>query len=295
MSISPENTTIGFIGTGVMGRSMAEQLLAAGYKLCVYNRSKHKTDELVSKGAQWMPDLKEMASHCQVLVSIVGFPSDVEDVYIGTHNLVAYAASGTILIDMTTSSPVLAKTIHQKAAQKAVHVLDAPVSGGDIGARNGTLSIMVGGDVSAHQKALPIFEKMGKNIVYQGPAGSGQYTKMVNQIIIASNMVGLCESLAYAKKSGLNPETVLKSISSGAAGSWGLDNLAPRILKGDYSPGFFVKHFIKDMGIAVESAEAMELNLPGLKLAKTLYEMLAAKGGEELGTQGLFRLYEKSV
>jgi 3-hydroxyisobutyrate dehydrogenase len=286
-----DHSHIAFVGTGVMGRSMAGHLLHAGHPLHVHTRSKERASELLEAGATWHDSPGSAAAASEVVISIVGFPADVESVYLGENGIVAYANAGATLIDMTTSSPALAVKISEQAAAKGVDALDAPVSGGDVGAREARLSIMVGGDQEIFEKTRPVFERMGKNIVYQGPAGSGQHTKMCNQIAIASGMLGVCEALAYAEKSGLNPETVLASIGSGAAGSWSLTNLAPRILKGDYSPGFFVKHFIKDMSIAIESAEAMQLQLPGLTLAKQLYDKLSANGGENDGTQALFRLY----
>lgn len=287
-----DKETIAFIGTGVMGRSMAGHLLAAGYPLNVYTRTKAKADPLVSQGAVWKDSVAEASKDSQIVITIVGFPNDVEAVYLGDDGIVANAKPGSLLIDMTTSSPDLAVRIHEQAKSKGSESLDAPVSGGDIGAREARLSIMVGGGQEAFERATPAFEKMGKNIVLQGSAGSGQHTKMCNQVAIASGMVSICEAMAYAKKSGLDPMTVLKSIESGAAGSWSLSNLAPRFLKGNFDPGFFVKHFIKDMRIALESAERMNLELPGLAQAKKLYEKLASQGGEDYGTQALFKLYE---
>jgi len=274
---------------------MAGHLLDAGYSVHVYNRTQSKAQDLVDRGAQWQPSPGKVAAAADVIITIVGFPADVESVYLGEDGVLAQARSGSLAIDMTTSCPNLASRIAQEAAAKGIEVLDAPVSGGDIGAREARLSIMVGGSVSGFERALPLFEIMGKNIVHQGPAGSGQHTKMCNQIAIASGMMAISEAMAYAKKSGLQPETVLKSIESGAAGSWSLTNLAPRVLKGDYAPGFFVKHFIKDMKIAIESAQAMGLELPGLQLAKKLYDQLASKGCEDDGTQALFKLYEEQL
>ena len=284
---------IGFIGLGVMGKSMAGHLLMAGHPLAVHTRTAGKAEGLVANGARWASSPAELAAESDIVITIVGYPVDVEAVYLGKGGVITSAHAGTLLIDMTTSSPDLAKRIHAAAKAEGVHSLDAPVSGGDLGARNASLSIMVGGDRQAFEDALPVLEVMGKNIVYQGPAGSGQYTKMCNQIAIAPGMLGVCEALYYAKSAGLDPATVLASISSGAAGSWSLTNLAPRILKGDFDPGFYVKHFIKDMGIAIESAEAMGLDLPGLKLARELYGKLAEAGGADLGTQGLYRLYDR--
>ena len=293
--MTEQKPTVGFIGIGVMGRSMAGHLLDAGYSVHVYNRTQAKAQDLVDRGAQWQSSPGKVAAAADVIITIVGFPVDVESVYLGEDGVLAQARSGSLAIDMTTSCPNLASRIAQEAAAKGIEVLDAPVSGGDIGAREARLSIMVGGSVSGFERALPLFEIMGKNIVHQGPAGSGQHTKMCNQIAIASGMVAISEAMAYAKKSGLQPETVLKSIESGAAGSWSLTNLAPRVLKGDYAPGFFVKHFIKDMKIAIESAQAMGLDLPGLQLAKKLYDQLASKGCEDDGTQALFKLYEEQL
>jgi len=293
--MTEQKPTVGFIGIGVMGRSMAGHLLDAGYSVHVYNRTQSKAQDLVDRGAQWQPSPGKVAAAADVIITIVGFPADVESVYLGEDGVLAQARSGSLAIDMTTSCPNLASRIAQEAAAKGIEVLDAPVSGGDIGAREARLSIMVGGSVSGFERALPLFEIMGKNIVHQGPAGSGQHTKMCNQIAIASGMMAISEAMAYAQKSGLQPETVLKSIESGAAGSWSLTNLAPRVLKGDYAPGFFVKHFIKDMKIAIESAQAMGLDLPGLQLAKKLYDQLAAKGCEDDGTQALFKLYEEQL
>lgn len=285
--------TIAFIGTGVMGRSMAGHLLNAGYPLNVYNRTKSKTDELVAAGATWCDTPSAASAGADIIITIVGFPKDVEEVYLGDDGILANAKSGSLFIDMTTSSPALAKKIAETAEGKGIGSLDAPVSGGDLGAKEARLSIMVGGSQADFDRALPAFEIMGKNIQLQGPAGSGQYTKMVNQIAIAAGMLGITEAMAYAKKSGLDPFHVLKSIETGAAGSWSLSNLSPRALKGDFAPGFFVKHFIKDMRIAIESADEMGLELPGLKLAKSLYDKLAAQGGEDNGTQALLMLYSE--
>ena len=283
---------VAFIGTGVMGRSMAGHLQQAGHPLHVFTRTKERAAPLLDSGATWHDSPGSAAAAADMVVSIVGYPSDVETIYLSDDGIIAMAKPGALLIDMTTSSPALAQQIASSAQEAGASALDAPVSGGDIGAREARLSIMVGGEQPAFDRALPVLQRMGKNIVYQGPAGSGQHTKMSNQIAIASGMLGVCEALAYAKRAGLDPNTVLSSIESGAAGSWSLSNLAPRILKEDYSPGFFVKHFIKDMRIAIESAQSMNLDLPGLVLAKQLYDELAARGGENDGTQALFRLYD---
>lgn len=286
-------TTVGFIGLGVMGRSMAANLMAAGYRLVVYNRTRSKADELVKSGARWMDSPADVAKAADAIITIVGYPRDVEEVYLGPDGLIRHAKSGAYLIDMTTSSPLLAQRIYEEAKTKRVHALDAPVSGGDVGAREAKLAIMAGGDREACEAVQPLFRAMGQNVVYQGPAGAGQHTKMCNQIAIASNMIGVCEAMAYAKKAGLNPLTVLESIGSGAAGSWSLSHLAPRMIEGDFKPGFYVKHFIKDMTIALNSAAELGLETPGLKLAKSLYERLAAEGAEDDGTQALFKLIDR--
>lgn len=283
---------IGFIGLGVMGESMAGHLLNAGHELAVYNRSMEKADELVHGGAVRESSVKSLAERSDIIFTILGYPSDVEEVYLGEPGLINHAKAGTLLVDMTTSSPDLAKKIYARAKTRRIDVLDAPVSGGDKGAEAGTLSIMVGGDVTVFEKAKPLFEIMGENIVYQGEPGCGQHCKMCNQITVAGNMLGVCESLAYAQRSGLDPATVLESISKGAAGSWLLDNLAPKMLEGDFDPGFFVKHFIKDMGIAVQEAERRNLRLPGLETALAQYRELEASGKGEAGTQALFQAYD---
>jgi 3-hydroxyisobutyrate dehydrogenase len=283
--------TIGFIGTGVMGKSMAKHIWDAGYPLMIYTRTKEKAEELLKEGVTWASSPKEIAQSADIIISMVGYPKDVEEVYLNEDGLIPNASEGTYLIDMTTSTPSLAKTLYEEGKKRGIHVLDAPVSGGDIGAREARLTVMVGGDRKAYEKILPILKIFGQNIVYQGKAGSGQHTKMCNQIAIASNMIGVCEAIVYAEKAGLNLENVLKSISSGAAGSWSLSNLAPRILRGDFEPGFYIKHFIKDMSIAIEEAEKMNLQLPGLKLAKEMYEMLAENGEENSGTQALYKYW----
>lgn len=291
MSLNKENLQVGFVGTGVMGRSMVKNLMKAGYSLTVYNRTKASAEELLSLGAGWADTVSELASKCDVIITIVGYPKDVEEVYLSEGGLIPNAKAGAILIDMTTSSPLLAKKIAEAGRAKGIETLDAPVSGGDIGARDGKLVIMVGGEPKVFEKVKPIFEAMGTNIILQGPAGAGQYTKMCNQITIAAGMIGVSEALAYAKKAGLDPSRVLESISGGAAGSWSLSNLGPRMIKGDFAPGFFVKHFIKDMNIALESAKEMGLMTPGLELSKSLYEQLASEGEENSGTQVLYKLY----
>lgn len=283
---------IGFVGTGVMGKSMVKHLLNAGNIVNIYTRSKEKADELVQLGAKWC-SLQDVAKQSQIIFTMVGFPHDVEEVYLGGNGILTNAESGTYVIDMTTSSPTLAADIYEKAKERGIYSLDAPVSGGDIGARDATLTIMVGGDEEAFQELESVFQILGKNIVYQGKAGAGQHTKMCNQIAIASGMVGVCEAMAYAERSGLDPEKVLQSISAGAAGSWSLSNLAPRMLQGNFEPGFYVKHFIKDMKIAIEEAEKMKLEVPGLSQAIQLYEKLAELGEANSGTQALYKLWRE--
>ncbi len=291
--LSNGNTVIGFIGIGVMGKSMARNLMNKGYTVIVYNRTKEKAEDLVQEGAAWADSPKEVAEKANVIITIVGYPKDVEEVYLGENGIITNGKENTYLIDMTTSTPSLAKRLYEEAKSKGIHALDAPVSGGDIGAREAKLSIMVGGDKEAYEDVLPIFEILGTNIVYQGPAGSGQHTKMCNQIAIASNMIGVCEAMVYAEKTGLNPENVLKSISTGAAGSFSLSNLAPRMIKGDFDPGFYIKHFIKDMRIAMEEAEKMGMDTPGLALAESLYSRLSALGQDEMGTQALYKYWHQ--
>lgn len=275
-----------------MGSSMALNIHKGGYEVHLYSRTKAKAEPLLEQGMIWHDTPAELASVCDVIISIVGFPQDVEELYLGSGKIIETAKPGSYLIDMTTSSPALAKTIYDAAKARGIHALDAPVSGGDVGARNGTLSIMAGGDEEAFTAVKPVLEKMGSNVLLQGGPGAGQHTKMVNQIAIASNMIGVCEALVYAKHAGLDLERVLSSIATGAAGSWSLSNLAPRIIAGNFDPGFYVKHFIKDMSIALEAAEDMGIDLPGLQLAKQLYEKIAAAGLADLGTQALYRAWE---
>lgn len=287
-----DNTVIGFIGIGVMGKSIAGHLLSAGFPVMVYTRTKAKAEDLLAKGATWAQTPKEIAEAANVIFTMVGLPSDVEEVYFGENGLIPNAKENTYLVDMTTSTPSLAVKIYHAAKEQGIHAIDAPVSGGDIGARDGKLSIMVGGDESDFIEIEPLLQKFGTNIVYQGQAGAGQHTKMCNQITIASNMIGVSEALVYAKNAGLDPEKVLKSITSGAAGSWSLTNLGPRMISEDFEPGFYIKHFIKDMKIALEEAEAMDINLPGLTLAKSLYQQLADEGEENSGTQALYKYWK---
>ncbi|MFM7099086.1 MAG: NAD(P)-dependent oxidoreductase, partial [Gemmataceae bacterium] len=288
----PGKTKIGWIGTGVMGRSMCGHLIKAGYHATIYTRSKDKAADLIAAGARWVDSPMAVAQATDVIFAIVGFPKDVREVFLGDKGILAGSKPGNIMVDMTTSEPSLAVEIYNAAKAKGVHSLDAPVSGGDIGAKNAALSIMVGGDTDACAAVKPLFDCMGKTIVHQGAAGSGQHTKMVNQILIASGMIAVCEAMLYAYKSGLDAKTVLQSVSVGAAGSWSLQNLGPRIIDRNFEPGFFVEHFIKDMGIALAEAERMNLCLPGLALAKQLYEAVRAQGYGRKGTHALMLAME---
>lgn len=287
-----KDSVVGFIGIGVMGKSMALHILKKGYPVSVYTRTKEKAEPLLEQGATWAASPKELAQKADVIISIVGYPHDVEEIYLGEEGVITHGREGMYIIDMTTSKPSLAKKLYVEAKKKGMKSLDAPVSGGDIGAQSAKLAIMVGGDESDFIDLKPILEVMGTNIIYQGPAGAGQHTKMCNQIVIASNMIGVCEALVYAERAGLQPQKVLDSISTGAAASWSLSNLAPRILSEDYSPGFFVKHFIKDMQIALEEAEAMGMETPGLSLSKKMYEEISKKGESDSGTQALHKYWE---
>ena len=266
---------------------MCGHLLEAGHPVTVYSRTKSRADDLVARGAVWADTPADVAARARVVFTMVGFPTDVREVVLGEQGTLAAARDGSILVDMTTSEPTLAQEIRAAALERGLESIDAPVSGGDVGARNATLSIMVGGDASAVERVRPLLEIMGKTIVHQGDAGTGQHAKMVNQVLIATLMIGVCEALLYAYKAGLDLETVLEAVSGGAAGSWSLTNYAPRMLKGDFEPGFFVEHFIKDMEIALGEARRMNLALPGLALAHELYLALRAQGGGRKGTQAL--------
>ena len=291
-AISPETTRIAWIGTGVMGVSMCGHVLEAGYKVRVYNRTRDKAEPLIRKGAVWADSPREAAESSDVMFTIVGFPSDVRQVYFNDDGVLAGLASGGICVDMTTTSPSLAKEISREAAKKNGFALDAPVSGGDVGARSARLSIMAGGDEEIYNAVLPLFRLMGDNIVLQGPPGAGQHTKMCNQIVIAGSMIGVCESLVYAVKAGLDPSRVLESITRGAANCWALEHLAPRILKNDYEPGFMIDHFVKDMGIALEESLRMGISLPGLGLVERIYKEASARGHGLEGTQALYRVLQ---
>lgn len=282
---------IGFIGTGVMGKSIVKHFLAKGHEVVVYNRTKSKTDELVAKGAIWQDTPAEVANASEIIFSMVGYPTDVEEIYYGAKGIFSVEVKDKILVDLTTSTPTLAEKIYQTAKEGGAAALDAPVSGGDLGAQNGTLSIMVGGDQTAYDQVIPLFDIMGKSYSLQGKAGAGQHTKMANQIMIAGTMTGMTEMLVYAKAANLDVEKVLETLGGGAAQNWSMSNYAPRILKADYSPGFFVKHFIKDLKIALDEAEKMHLNLPATKLATELYERLADQGFDNDGTQALIKLW----
>lgn len=285
-------TKIGFIGTGVMGAAMAGHLLDAGHELYVNNRTRSKTDKLVAKGAVWCETAKKVAESADIIFSIVGFPKDVREIYFGEKGILAAAdLTGKILVDQTTSEPALAREIHAAAEKLGAAALDAPVSGGDLGAKNATLTIMVGGDEAVYEKVLPLFEIEGKTIARQGEAGSGQHAKMANQIAIAGTMTAMTEFLVYADAAGLDLDKMLETVSGGSAASWSLTNYTPRVLREDFTPGFFVKHFIKDLRIALEEAEKMKIELPATAQAKKLYDMLAEKGFENDGTQALIKLY----
>ena len=287
MTTEPGTTRVGWIGTGVMGLSMCGHVLEAGYGVTVHNRTRERAQPLLERGATWADTPAAVAAESDLICSIVGYPGDVREVLLGDDGALVGAAAGSVLVDLTTSEPSLAVEIAEAAAAEGVASVDAPVSGGDVGARNATLSIMVGGDEEAVERVRPLFETFGKTIVRQGGPGSGQHTKMVNQTLIAGAMIGVCEALLYAYRAGLDLETVLESVEPGAAGSWSLTNYAPRMLKGDFEPGFVVEHFVKDMGIALAEARRMNLALPGLALVQQLYVALMAQGKGRKGTQSL--------
>lgn len=287
MTIVPGETKIGWIGLGVMGSSMCGHLIDAGFSVTVFTRSRAKAEAVLAKGAQWADSPKSVAANSDIVFSIVGFPADVREVMLGDNGALAGSSQGNILVDMTTSQPALAVEIAEASSARGIQSIDAPVSGGDVGAKEARLSIMIGGDQATVQSLQPCWEAMGKTIVYQGPAGSGQHTKMVNQTLIATGMIGVCEALLYGHKAGLDLDTVMQSVGSGAAGSWSLSNLGPRIIANNFDPGFFVEHFIKDMGIALDEANRMGLSLPGLALAKQLYLAVQAQGHGREGTHAL--------
>ncbi len=288
-----KHKTIGWIGTGLMGNPMVKHLLNAGFKVNVHNRTKEKAANLIEMGCTWYDTPAGIAAHSAIVVTIIGFPKDVEDCYFGGQGIFAGIQPGTVLIDMTTTKPSLAIKISEQADKAGASFVDAPVSGGQVGAINGTLSIMIGGKKEVVDSIIPLFEAFGKNMVYQGAAGSGQHTKMCNQIVIAGTMIGVCEGLIYGYKAGLNLDDLLASITKGAAGCWTLDVLAPKVVKADYAPGFSIDNFVKDLTIALEEAEAMRLSLPGLALVKQLYLSLQAMGKGGNGTQALYLLLQK--
>ena len=283
---------LGYIGLGVMGRSLVGHLLKAGYPCVVCTRTSSSANTALESGACWAESPAVLARQCRLIFTMVGYPSDVEAVYCSQNGIISNAEKGALLVDLTTSTPALAQRIAVEASQRGLAALDAPVTGGDVGARNATLSIMVGGGAEAFARAEPLLRLFGPTIVHHGPAGSGQHAKMCNQIMIACTMVGMIEALAYARSAGLDASAVLKSTSGGGAASWSLQNLAPRILKGDFAPGFYVKHFAKDLAIALAAAQEMQLDLPGLVLGERLYRELAAAGHADEGTQALWKTYE---
>ncbi len=279
---------IGWVGIGVMGRSMCGHLLRAGHTVKVYTRTKGSAEGVLAAGAQWCASPGDVARDAEFVFSIVGFPADVRSVYLGEGGIVDQAAPGTVVVDMTTSEPALAMEIFAAAKARGILSLDAPVSGGDLGARNATLAIMVGGEQNAFDRALPLFESMGQNIRFMGGPGAGQPTKMSKQILIAGTMIGVVESLLYAVRAGLGMDAVIDVIGSGAAGSWSINNLGRRIAQDDFAPGFYIKHFVKDMGIALSEAKRMRIALPGLALVEQLYVAAMAQGLENMGTQALY-------
>jgi 3-hydroxyisobutyrate dehydrogenase len=289
---APANRTIGWIGTGVMGSSMCGHLLTAGYRVTVHSRTRSKAQPLLDRGAQWAEHPRAVAIDSDVLFTMVGFPQDVRSVYFDETGVLDGARAGMILIDMTTTQPSLSRDIAAAASAKGLAAIDAPVSGGDVGARNASLSIMIGGDATSVQAVMSLFELLGKKIVHQGGPGAGQQAKLCNQIVIAGTMVGVCESLLYGYKAGLDLNRMLDSIRGGAAACWTLDNLAPRILQRNFEPGFFVEHFIKDMGLALEEAKRMGLVLPGLTLVHQLYQTVQALGHGRSGTHALMLALE---
>lgn len=283
---------IGFIGVGIMGKSMVRNLMKSGFELHIFARNKEKVQDVIDEGAVFHGSIAECVKDAEAVITIVGFPKDVEEVYFDSGNILDSAKKGAYLIDMTTTRPALAEKIYAEGTKRGFKVLDAPVTGGDTGAKNGTLSILAGGDKAVYEDCIPLFKAMGTNINYQGTAGCGQHAKMANQIAIAGTLSGVCEALAYAKAKGLDLDVLLKSISTGAAGSKQMDSFAPKIIKGDYNPGFFLKHFIKDMGIAVEEANKSNLKLDILEKVLENYKMLEADGNGSLGTQALIKHYQ---
>ncbi|MBY0756752.1 NAD(P)-dependent oxidoreductase [Clostridium sardiniense] len=283
---------IGFIGVGVMGKSMVRNLVKNGFDVSIYTRTKSKVLDLIEEGITWCNDVKSCAKDKDVVITIVGYPKDVEEVYFREDGIIENTKEGTYLIDMTTTSPKLSIRIYDEAKKRNIFALDAPVSGGDVGAKNATLSVMVGGDRDAFEECLDVFKSLGTNIIYEGEAGSGQHTKMANQIALGGAIAGVCEAITYSKKVGLDVDKMLDSISKGAAGSWQMSNMAPRMLKGDFDPGFFIKHYIKDMKIADDEAKDVNLELDILEDVLKMYEKLQDEGMGDLGTQALIKYYE---
>jgi len=292
-TVQPGKTRVGFIGTGVMGQSMCRHIINAGYGMTVSTRTKSKAQSLLDAGAAWADTPKAVAERSDVVFAIVGFPSDVREVFLGEKGALAGAKAGSVLVDMTTSQPALAAEIYEAAKTKGVAALDAPVSGGDVGAKNAALSIMVGGDADVLQAVKPLLSCMGKTIVHQGSAGAGQHTKMVNQILITGALNGVCEALLYARKAGLDPKVVLESVGGGAAASWQLNNLGPKIIDRNFEPGFYAEHFIKDMSIALEESRRMKIAMPGLSLVAQLFNAVHAQGYGRKGTHALMLALEK--
>jgi len=287
-----DSLSIGWIGTGVMGCAMCGHLMDAGHRLFVHNRTRAKAEDLLAHGAQWCDTPGAVARQSEVVFSIVGYPKDVETVILAPDGVLAGAAPGTVMVDMTTSSPQLAAKIFEQANAKGVAALDAPVSGGDMGAREATLAIMVGGDPAVFNRILPLFQSLGRHIAHMGAPGTGQHTKMCNQILIAGTMIGVVESLLYARRAGMSMEAVIDVIGRGAASSWAINHLGPKIARADFAPGFFIKHFVKDMGIALEEAGRLNLSLPGLALVHQFYIAAKGQGAENLGTQALFQILD---
>ena len=290
--VNPQQTSVGWIGTGIMGAPMCAHLLRAGYRVSVFNRTREKALGLLGEGASWADSPAQVAASADVVFTMVGYPDDVREVYFGTEGLFSRPAPGKIFVDMTTTEPSLSEEIYGRAAGFGSSAMDAPVSGGDVGAAKGELSVMTGGDREVFDSVRPLLGLMGKNIVHQGGAGAGQHAKMCNQITVAGVMIGICENLVYCQKAGLSPRTMLRSVGSGAASSWLLAHLGPRIMDGDFEPGFFVDHFVKDMGIALGESERMGIELPGLSLVKSLYERASRLGHGKRGTQALLLALE---
>jgi 3-hydroxyisobutyrate dehydrogenase len=286
------STNIGWIGTGIMGSPMSMHLVDAGFRVSVYSRTRGKAEKHIDRGCTWYDSPADLAANCNIVFTIVGYPEDVEEVYFGERGVLKTLKEHSVVIDMTTTLPGLAIRIDEACRKIGAHAIDAPVSGGQVGAENGALSVMIGGEKEVVDRVMPIMDHFSKNMVYQGPAGAGQHTKVCNQLTVAGTMIGVCEALVYGRRAGLNLTTVLSSISKGAAACWTLDVLAPKVIAGDFEPGFMVEHFVKDLGIALEEAEKMKLKLPGAALARELYESLVESGKSAKGTQALYLAIE---